>query len=827
MKIKFQSFFLSGALFCALCYPLPSSWAAGSNEKELFIVAQRAFEDGFYDVSLRYVNQLLAEFPTTTKVVEARLLEGQCYFFKKQYVKAFAVFKELVAHGEYRDASLFWLGETYLKGGDVAKAREQYRQVIDVFPSSLYAPQAYYSLAWCYFQKGDYPSARKMFQALIDKFPSNNLSEDAAFKLGECDYNAAQYEGAVYLFNKYIDGHPRSPRLYEAQFNVAEAFYNLEQYDKALDAYQKARGMTKEPPALVASLVGTGWCQIKLQKYADALKSFDEADAAARAAKIPGEDILLGKANLFMAQEKFKDAEASYTELLTRFPASPRLGETYLGRANACYLANNFPGAVGDYAKVIALYAAVAGQEKVIEKARFGLAWTYLKSGDLQNAVAMFQAVADNTDDKMVKVSAVTQIADAYQQAGEMDKAVAVYDRILREMPDSPYGDHVQYRLGISLLKSGKIDPAIFAFQALKANYPRSKYIAESRYYLGMAYFRKKDWSSAVEGLTAFVLGTPPSDEFAPESRYILALAQFNLHHFDKAVAAFNEILRLYQDRPQVLQNAQVGLAKTYHAMGDTKEALKRFKDIVYRYPRTEAEIEGLLWVGQYNMADGLYQRAAELYAQGLADLPDTSNKGLLHFELGRACQALDKLDKALEQFRQVDPKTDPVLYPRAKLAIAGIFSKELDTGKAVDTYRGIIATSPEFKRDALMKIAQIYRRENRSRDELQSYKDALEADKGDSAVTSAQIQFSVGDAYEVLNDPDRAVEAYFKVPYLYVKDTPWVIKAYLRIARIYENKEDWDKAMAAYKKVADMDVEESKFANERMASIDTHRDKK
>ena len=69
---------------------------AQDNEKELFLVAQKAFEDGFYDVAMRYINQLLEEYPKTEKHIQANLLLGQCYFFKSQYLKAYDIFQNIL-----------------------------------------------------------------------------------------------------------------------------------------------------------------------------------------------------------------------------------------------------------------------------------------------------------------------------------------------------------------------------------------------------------------------------------------------------------------------------------------------------------------------------------------------------------------------------------------------------------------------------------------------------------------------------------------------------------------------------------------------------------
>jgi len=88
------------------------------SEEELFFVAQKSFEDGFYDVSIRYINQFLESYPLTKRKIEAQILLGQCYFFKRQYLKAYDIFNGQLEHKEFKDATLFWLGETYLKGAD-------------------------------------------------------------------------------------------------------------------------------------------------------------------------------------------------------------------------------------------------------------------------------------------------------------------------------------------------------------------------------------------------------------------------------------------------------------------------------------------------------------------------------------------------------------------------------------------------------------------------------------------------------------------------------------------------------------------------------------
>ena len=150
-----------------------------------------------------------------------------------------------------------------------------------------------------------------------------------------------------------------------------------------------------------------------------------------------------------------------------------------------------------------------------------------------------------------------------------------------------------------------------------------------------------------------------------------------------------------------------------------------------------------------------------------------------------------------------------------------------MDPDKAAETYQKIIAGNPEFRRDAYMKLAQVYRKAANYDKEAQTYLSALSFSKGASVIPDVQLQFAIGDTYEAMNAWDKAVEAYLKVPYLYKDEPAWGIKAYLRAARIFENNEDWENAKNTYQKVLTYQTEESKYAQERIDWIDNMRSTK
>jgi len=107
---------------------LSLAWASGvfsakinRKEEDAFYVAAKAYEDGFYDVSLTLFDRFLKTYLDSDKKPEAMAYIGQCYFFQEKYLKALDQFEALLkASGAERikDRTLFWLGEIYSKGRD-------------------------------------------------------------------------------------------------------------------------------------------------------------------------------------------------------------------------------------------------------------------------------------------------------------------------------------------------------------------------------------------------------------------------------------------------------------------------------------------------------------------------------------------------------------------------------------------------------------------------------------------------------------------------------------------------------------------------------------
>ncbi len=816
LKSSLKVVFLTSVL-AAGGFVLSPSIQADQLEDELFLVAQKAFEDGFYDVAMRYIEQFQQKYPTSQKTVQTKLLLGQCYFFKNQYLKAFEIFQSLSQYTEFRDATLFWLGETYFKGGDFKQAEKNYLQLINTYPNSSYLPQALYSLGWTYFEQTNYPNAEETFAKLISHYPHHSLSEEAAFKIGECNHNAGEHSQAIKFFTDFITIYPKSPRLSEALFFIAESYYSKEDYLSAVGFYAQAGDKAYDPKIAMLSKIGLGWSYLKLQKLDLAQKSFEEADKIAQEKNLPAEDVLFGLATLYADAGDSLRAGEAYQKLITQFPQSPRLAQAYLGKANSDYARADYAGAVTNYQNLIQNFSKNSAQTEIIEKAYYGLAWTFLKSGKTEQAIQSFQDIVTQSTSKIARGSALTQIGDAYQEINELEKAVQIYDQILREYPDTVYADYAQFRQGIALLKANKIEAATLSFQGLQANFPKSKYLNEVKYYLALAYFKKEAWDQSLRLAKAYLDEPSEAKNFIPEANYLLGLANFNSKKYEQTLNIFQRLVKNYPEQKNVTPIAELYIAKSLFALGKSKEAIEKFTAINKLYPQTEAAAQAVLWLGDYYLDEGKYPAAIQYYNHFITTFPGSEKINLVYYELGQSYQGAEQLQDALNAYKKVTENPDKEIFAKAKLAVADIFSKDMDPQTAIDTYQNIAQTIPEFKKEALLRVADIYKNNKNYAKAITTYEAALRASTSVSKSDAAALQFEIGDTYELLHDSAKAVEAYLKISYLFPDEKNWVIKSYLRLARIFEDGSQWEQAATIYNKIIVFNTDESKYAKERL----------
>jgi len=792
-------------------------------ELELLFMAKKAYEDGFYEVALGMLERFQKEFPDSDKRSEARLLMGQSYFHQGKSPEALNTLEALSAEAKavnLKDAIYFWIAELHFKGGNFEKAVVFYQKLIHDFPQSSYVPAAYYSLGWSFSQMGKYSQALVSLKSLLERFPSEPQSKDAAFKLIECLYNLKEYSE---LKNKiksvlklYANDSLRLPYLY---FYLAESEYYLDNLNEAAKNYLKSAQAFKDEKARGLADLGLGWSYLKLRKY-------DQAEEILAGIKQDNLDkksldiLILGQAVLMSQSNRIYEAKKFYQQLIdiSRDPLI-RL-QAYIGKAEAFYNLAEYSQAVKVYEAGLEDIAKNGSQlseaDELVDKLRYNLGQAYIKQGEVESGIAVFEDIADKSADPAARVGALCQIGDIYQNSGAYLKAEEVYAKILKRFPDSSFSDYALYQCGLSQLKRLDYLSAINSFKLLPKDYPQSKLLEEAAYSLGIAYFYKQDYILSSEALAKFQNDFKGS-RLSGQAIFILGLSLLSSGKAEQALNVFKDIPRRYPQESELIQKAEYEIADCYYRLGQEKEAVRRFELLRVKYPDSKLTPEIMWWLGQYYYRLNDLSLASRYFSSLANDFPDSSLAGDALYALGLVLRDGSKLGQAVDNFKLAVKFTRGELKREAALAIADIYSQQGRFEEAISEYRQILKSFPDSGFLVFPRIAKCYYKTFDYEQAKLFYRKALGLidlkDAGD-------IRFSLAEVYEAKDELEEAIAIYLNLADAYSDNELLSIRALLRAAKIYEDKDDFKNALNVYARIAQHKGEESKFAQERIEWI-------
>lgn len=789
------------------------------SEEDAFYVAVRAFEDGFYDLSLAFFDRFLRTYLESDKKAEAMIYVGQCYFFQEKYLKALDQFEAALKMGStsaaVKDKILFWLAEVYAKGKDYERARAFYEELIRDYRNSFYLLPAYKSLGSVCLKEGRFDDALKTYRAIPAISADPAVAEEASLGVFEALYRKKEYTTLKEETEAFIAKYPSSHFLGKAYFFAGEADFYLNRYEEAVGAYRSAEAATSDAQHLSQVRLGRGWSYLKLKKYEDAQKIFSEfgQESAAPA-------VLLGKAVLATVQGDDAQALGLFDAVVAEDKTGEYASAAYVGKAEIHYAKSRYPEAIIAYRSALDKLKMASSiyeedMHELRDKIYYGLAWSYLKTGDFRPAQEAFQKVASQSEDKMVRLSALCQLGDAYQDARDYGQAVATYQDFLAKYPESIYADYVQYQLALAWIKMDKLESAVLAFRKLLKDYPGSKLIDDINYFLGAAYFQKGQFPAAEEQLKKFLADFKDSP-YRSQALFLLGETRSNLGDHQGAADVFEIVLRECADSDGLCQKAEYEAAHAYERMGRRDDARKRLSDFVTRYPRSPLAPDVVFWLGQINLEQKNYAQAKGYFEKLIRDYPDDDLTAEAYLDLGIAFFEEGDADAALKHFRLALSLGQKGTAARALLFSADASLSKQDLEKALEFCKQVLSAGGRAQeRVAYIKMAKIWRLKKSYREAVAALEKALSIEDGEDG---AGIRFEIAELLEEDGARDEALEAYFKVFYLHPDHPSNAVRALLRVAKIYEEREAWVELRGVLEKIAAYDVPEAKFAEEKLS---------
>jgi tetratricopeptide (TPR) repeat protein len=478
----------------------------------------------------------------------------------------------------------------------LSQCRQQHEQslVTDSIRAS-WVPLLQYQHGLCLQEAGKFADARAVFDLVVKQGPSRPEAAEAALHISQCFREegslklAAAREALAKPGAKPDELAAATRTLDEGLQLVRMGTQTLEGPIAQLQVNPSARDVRAR------MLYESAWeyrllaqpevaaARGKLQQE-EQKKLTEEAAKKNPGAAMPAivEPPLVARAAV-PVQPAEQKARAQYKTLIASAPETPLAGE---GRFELAELLAER----AEYDTAIKLLGDALDKEPLPELAdrlRLRLGACYADKGDSKNALAQFDAVAQNSKSPFVG-QAHYRAGECWMRLTEWNKAaarLAVFrdQGPFQNLPDLT--DRALLRLGQALAHAGQWDQSRQAHEILVARFGNSPWILEARYGIGWAWQNQKQLDNAINAYTQVT--AVAATEIAARAQLQIGLCHREQKRYPEAIAALLVVPFTF-DYAELSALALCEAARTLVETNQTDQAARLLHRVIQDHPRSK-----------------------------------------------------------------------------------------------------------------------------------------------------------------------------------------------------------------------------------------------
>ena len=759
MKLKIAAIMAGVFLVAAMLIPGGSS----VNVKKLYEEAEKALQEGKYQEAIDKYALAMEEgekWGADPSVIDedfdslAKYKIAVCYAeLGKQmedpamYEKSLGYIPEIYEKARVdmvREGVIFLWGSIYYRLEQYEEAEPKFRELLNDYPDSQFAENAYYSLGHLYYELKQYESSREAFRMVLQKFPNSNFIDDAQYLIGRCFFEEVNYNQAYSEFEKVelID----DPTLMEkARYYAGLSLLNMGRNQESLTTYQKLIADFPNSLLIPAVYFDMGTIHAKLKEYDEATRNYEQAIQHTKD-DMNRSEIQFQIGNNYLAQEDYQSAITAYRKLMEEYPESVHVQEARFMIPESYWGLKDYENALAGYKEVL---QSESEGERVI-KATFKVGECHYNMGDKEIALEWYQKVIDIYPDSPIVKDAIYGKIWALSELGRHEEAEqAGRDYVSKYKEDKVYdvaAAEIQTLLGDIKFDAEDYISAADEYLRAASDYPDlPKFdLFKSRSLLqgGLAYYneaKRNNWDVNLLAEAARVFEQLLNDyeknfdkakrEFEPRADFVtraminLGLSYSRMKDFEKARESLD---MMTSDNPEY-GRALVLKGETYSDEGRVDDAIAVYRQMVddenlsatWRSSAAIQMANMLRDAGRHAEAAVEYQRIAEEYADSEYVSTATYLLGLSYYDMEP--KTPENMSKAIEVFRKVlEEHSESEVAPWSHLGIVSAYeasgaydmvvkvAEEIEKkypGSDIPDARRVIDSARRQKVDAMQKL--------------------------------------------------------------------------------------------------------------------------
>ncbi len=758
-------------------------------EDQEYTIALGAYRDGFYDIALPQFEAYIKAHPEGEYAANSHFYIGKILQSQSKHARAVEHFRKALERKPGEDLAsyvMFELGISSFKMADYAASKDAFSNIISRYGSTNIAQDAMYWLAETYSAEEKYEFAISAYDDLVKKFPAGQYTAYALYSAGWCYMKLGKYDSAKSYLNRVLNQHPKAEVARESSFYLAKAYFLTEDYEnteKMLNSIKPYPAKFKEELLFIEAST-----YFQLKRYDESLKAIDGYLAQYPKGRF-GEELFFIKGWIAYEMKRWKHAVSQFRIFLERYPTSLRKG-----------------------------------------KAEYLSAKCYQQLGDINASLAAYQSARDCIElPKQVKCDILFSHAILLMQLERAEEYAKILRQFIHSCPQSVHLGYAYYAIGKSLYIRKKYEQAIPYFT--QAEQVSGEYADDAIFEIGRCHFAQGDYFSALLSFQKYLLAYPRG-EMAQQARLLSAETMYQGGRYAEAIDTFSSILpsqRNSENTPFIVArmfdsyarlsdlDAMIGLLKRYQPVLAGTSYLMPMITTVFNQLITGKEPQATRsflydFILPYADAD----RKADLHLLYLKQLDDLQLYKLLLEELDRFLETYPPKSFNYEMVFYLLGRLEKHVEPQAVISLLqGLMDKrhplsarELatfykakyiyylgDKPESLRLFYRIIARDPtrQLAQKCLLFLGHLeYIEENYA--EAASFLNMCVREK---VLPEARLYLAI--SYNNMNRHDLAVGILEDIIDQGAENDLITQKALIELAGIYEQKQDWEKALDTY----------------------------
>jgi soluble lytic murein transglycosylase len=365
-----------------------------------------------------------------------------------------------------------------------------------------------------------------------------------------------------------------------------------------------------------------------------------------------------GEARVYFADERYQETVDTIQTLITEYPSSVHLGQSYFLQGFAYYRLGNYQAAADSWQIYLTLRPGYLDShtQELRGDALFLL-------GNYAEALSAYKAAiqAPHLGDAALLDM---KVASTYGELGDVEAAVALYDGVTARTTNDYIKAQAAYETGLVYQANGQTEAALGKFRLTVENYP----LAYSSYLSliellnagaevdeldrGLVDYFAGQYDVAIAAFDRYITDTPGHDGTAT---YFLAQSYRDLGNYNKALEYYSAFITDYPTHARWGDAWGEKAFVEWYNMGSYSVAAQTLLDFVQAVPNTDLSVEYLMSAARIYERDDQYDKALEVWARVANEYPGTEEAstavflmGIINYRQKNYVAALDSFNRSL-----------------------------------------------------------------------------------------------------------------------------------------------------------------------------------